>query len=1277
MAFTSLIVIALLTAANAGAQIRFEDVSQETMTNYKGESYGASWGDSNGDGWPDLFVNHHRARPSLFINQGDGNFEDRWFEVDRWRTEPWADQHGASWADFDNDGDQDLIVSAGFGTTLQFLVNNGEILTDKTADYGFSTYNVGGRLPVWVDFTGDGSLDWGLAILRSPPALFGQVPEQPTALTFTRMNAATGQKCSQLQYLQLADLNADGDLDLICPGQDIFPDKVYSMGTPSFTDITAIVPTVTQAVDSFVGDFDGNLQTDLFVVRGFQRPSGAELTGQNNDGIEASVVSGNANENGFTFSTQGDIRITISWNNGSPAKVFVGSEGYRLAVQDNGMLVANLSPADPSNIGLMPHDPALNQGVYIGYDPESQVWKVMVSPGSKWNYAYFFVNSTTTIADLNFIGLQVGDRPITPAFFFNEGGVLTNRTSAAGFGPPISCVSGAAGDFDNDMDLDLYLVCRGAISNLSNRLYENHGDGTFRLLSEITGAEGPVGRGVGLGENVVVADYDVDGFLDLFVTNGLALYPEVKFVNNGGTDNMFRNLGNANHWVQVDLVGTTANRDAVGARVYATAGSSESGIVTQFREQNGGYHRWAQNHQRIHFGLGANETVDIEVHWPKPSNRVDMFTGLPADRLYRITEGGLVEEITPAATVPPSPCTKPIYNKATESAVFLWKDCNAGTWQVRASPGGRSLTHQGSVIATQAFDSVTGVSIESNDVLDVSTDPSRIDYTLQVSGQEDGFDFRLPSSGTACFTSTLPADSPVYLGYARTPLYPPFDLNTFGPCTNLPPQISVADITAQENEPTGMAAVTVSLSKASTAPVTVSVSSADGTAKAPNDYTAVPSTVLTFAPGETSQQVSVAIHDDALAEGPEDFLIVLSNPVNATLATTTAKVTITDNEPSPCGAPTYASATERGIFLWKNCSDGRWRARMTTGTSKVTHRGALLADQPFVNPTGFSIETVDTLDVTSDPNRITYQMTGSAGSQDGVDFSVTEGASVCFTVAAPAGVPIYVGAARTLVQAPFDLATLGTCGAVLPPTLSIADMAVVESDPSGTAELMLSLSKAMPTEVSVDVATANGTAIAPADYTEVAVTTVTFSAGEISRSLVVGINDDNLAEGDETFTVALSNPVNADLNMTEATVTITDDEASPCGQPTYSPTTDRAVFVWKNCTSGAWSARMTAGGSSIIYQGIVSSDLGFLNVTGFNIEAVDTLDFTTDPNRISYLMRGGSGSQDGVNFSAPAGADLCFAVDAPTEIPVYLGAARTLMPASFNLLTLESCAISP
>lgn len=134
---------------------------------------------------------------------------------------------------------------------------------------------------------------------------------------------------------------------------------------------------------------------------------------------------------------------------------------------------------------------------------------------------------------------------------------------------------------------------------------------------------------------MVAADYDVDGYMDLFVTNGLNMEP----LGVGGPSRIYRNLGSGNNWIELDLQGTQSNRDGVGARVYATVPGK-----TQLREQDGGYHRAAQNFQRIHFGLARNALVDLRVEWP--SGRVDSYSKVAVNRLYRVVEGGGLTALT-------------------------------------------------------------------------------------------------------------------------------------------------------------------------------------------------------------------------------------------------------------------------------------------------------------------------------------------------------------------------------------------------------------------------------------------------------------------------------------------------------------------------------------------------------------------------------------------------------------------------------------------------------
>ena len=68
--------LALITAQPARGQVSFEEVTPILGTAYVGPSWGASWVDLDGDGWPDLYASNHGAGPSLYVATGDGDFSD-------------------------------------------------------------------------------------------------------------------------------------------------------------------------------------------------------------------------------------------------------------------------------------------------------------------------------------------------------------------------------------------------------------------------------------------------------------------------------------------------------------------------------------------------------------------------------------------------------------------------------------------------------------------------------------------------------------------------------------------------------------------------------------------------------------------------------------------------------------------------------------------------------------------------------------------------------------------------------------------------------------------------------------------------------------------------------------------------------------------------------------------------------------------------------------------------------------------------------------------------
>ena len=81
--------------------------------------------------------------------------------------------------------------------------------------------------------------------------------------------------------------------------------------------------------------------------------------------------------------------------------------------------------------------------------------------------------------------------------------------------------------------------------------------------------------------------------------------------------------------------------------------------------------------------------------------------------------------------------------------------------------------------------------------------------------------------------------------------------------------------------------------------------------------------------------------------------------------------------------------------------------------------------------------------------------------------------------------------------------------------------------------------------VTVNYATANGTAVAPGDYTAVASGTLTFTGTTTTQTINVPIVGDTTVEPTETFTVTLSAPVGATIADGSATGTITNDDAPP------------------------------------------------------------------------------------------------------------------------------------
>ena len=130
-----------------------------------------------------------------------------------------------------------------------------------------------------------------------------------------------------------------------------------------------------------------------------------------------------------------------------------------------------------------------------------------------------------------------------------------------------------------------------------------------------------------------------------------------------------------------------------------------------------------------------------------------------------------------AGTLPA--CGAPTYDKATETAAFVWNDCGTNDWHVRVTAGGQVVSYQGTLTSNQAFASLAAFSYEANDVLPPN-------YVMNVGNTgHDGLDYSLQSGAAACFTLDAPSNLPVYAGSNRVTVGNTVSSVDYGPCTPL------------------------------------------------------------------------------------------------------------------------------------------------------------------------------------------------------------------------------------------------------------------------------------------------------------------------------------------------------------------------------------------------------------------------------------------------------------------------------------------------------------
>jgi hypothetical protein len=152
-----------------------------------------------------------------------------------------------------------------------------------------------------------------------------------------------------------------------------------------------------------------------------------------------------------------------------------------------------------------------------------------------------------------------------------------------------------------------------------------------------------------------------------------------------------------------------------------------------------------------------------------------------------------------------------------------------------------------------------------------------------------------------------------------------------------------------------------------------------------------------------------------------------------------------------------------------------------------------------------------------------------------------------------------------------------SCGAPSVPSLSIADVTISEGNSGSTSALFtVTLAASSTIPVTVDYATANGTATAGSDYVATS-GTLTFDPGVTSRTITVTVNSDTTVEPNETFFVNLSNPTNATLAKGQGTGTILNDDSAPTAKITVLSPNGRENWKIGQSKQIQWTSTGVAG----------------------------------------------------------------------------------------------------
>ncbi len=500
---------------------------------------------------------------------------------------------GAIADDFDGDGFIDLISSTWdpCSSLRAFRSNGKDGFDDVTEEWGLGE-QLGGLNLIHADVNNDGALD--IFVLRG--AWAGRKGQVRNSLLLNRVATSRGfedvtykaglaHPAYPTQAAAFADYDLDGDLDLY----------VANESPSSSTDFLTLDPGLGRPYPAQLfanqGERDG-----IPVFRDVAR-----LAGVQNLRLAKGVAWGD-------IDNDGDEDLFVS--NLGPNRLYINLGNGRFEDRTNQWGVAS----DSRNFAAW----------FFDFDNDGDL--------DLFN-ADFSVPIAAVAVSLAGQEVSVGH----PALFRNDGNKMTNIHAQAGMTKPLLPMGANFGDVDGDGFEDIYLGTGvpGFTAVLPNVFFHNQEGRTFKDATYSSGL-GHLQKG----HAVAFADLDNDGDLDLFEQLGGA-YPYDRFGNalylNPSNDQNFEQPAK-HRFLSLELVGTRANRNAIGARVAITV--LQSGVSRTFHRVVTAGGSFGGSSFRLEVGLAQATAVEsVSIRWPgDPKAKATPGTELALDHFYRITQ---------------------------------------------------------------------------------------------------------------------------------------------------------------------------------------------------------------------------------------------------------------------------------------------------------------------------------------------------------------------------------------------------------------------------------------------------------------------------------------------------------------------------------------------------------------------------------------------------------------------------------------------------------------